>query len=232
MVEQYFEKLLSLIKMPLWSLMGITIALGAVIFLIPAVEIWLFIFFIISLSLTVTKSINDIFKFCLKYIEGKKTFHLTPIQQQCYWKSSKQSDGTMATLLVADFKVKNCTSYPIVLVDGKVKKWLWTRKLIERKLVVDYSSIRKSSFDPMRGETVLVGPTLPLSVTILLNANSPQRVGKDFKAKLCIFDSEGNKKSIKVIFKSVGHLAHSELKKLIEIPSLITICIVVRGYFL
>jgi hypothetical protein len=191
-------KLLKTIKyLPLWLIAGIAIS-GIVLlfssltayFSIVTIE-WLRITTLISVVLMIFKC-ADVVVHCVmsyrKILELKKTFHATPILDQCYWISSKQRDGSTVTQLLADFMVKNCSQFPVYLVSVRSKF---------KKEVIQTSILVPDSF-------IAAGVTLPVRVCICFRRTLPRAwTQKAFETKLYLADSGGNEQKVRVFFKNV-----------------------------
>jgi len=123
-------------------------------------------------------------------------------------------------MLDAKFIIQNLSKKDIVyLAQCYVNKLFWKKKYIEIIIAVDYTGTYLSS---MRNGNFIPGAqNLPLSIKIYLYNKPKLALQKSLKVKLSIFDTAGNKQTLKVVFNSSNMPNNDKPKLLQEIPSLI-----------
>lgn len=132
---------------------------------------------------------------------ARKTFHLTPIEQHCFWSVAKQADGSMVTQIVADFAVKNQSAAPIGLTTTRVIK-----PKIRGEIVMGMTTVRaqRSSMHGTAYESdhrIAPGTTLPARSVVMIRGVPRQDEALPLVATFGIGDEDGNEQRVVVSCK-------------------------------
>jgi hypothetical protein len=120
----------------------------------------------------------------------RETYHFVVIEQ---------SDKSVVTELIGYFIIKNCSNTQLFLADASIKS---KREIITNRIA---------------GAIIPAGTTNQVMISIIFRG-SPNRT-KSFKTKLYIADSDGNKQTIMVNYKSIEQPKALKQISEIEIPS-------------
>src|SRR5436309_3497658 len=120
----WFAKSIEAVKdIPAWMLTGVAVATDLLVFL-PALsgglspdnKSWLVILAVLFSVLAVSKWVSvavAAWHGSKAAAKAKKTFHMSPVMQNCYWSVSKQPDDSIVTQITAELLVKNQSSASI-----------------------------------------------------------------------------------------------------------------------
>lgn len=219
---------LSILKdLPLWLIAGIAIAIDIVLFLplskhgISFEVPWWFVFCcVLSNTLAITKSIS-IYNNRRKYNLSRQTFHLSPVDEHCFWTAAKQKDGSIVIQLSAELMVKNCSNEPVFLVSTCLKKPYIRGKIINS--IISVRAVNKNIYGTANtsGYLIPAGFTLPAHVHILIQGNIGKKTDKTLKATLIVTDSGRNQQKVQVLFKGIEQ--HKAQEKKVSLEALFTI---------
>jgi hypothetical protein len=133
-------------------------------------------------------------------VETRRTFHLTPIAQQCHWGSTRQQDGTITTQIAASFVAKNLSHrmlhlLTVRLIKPKISGEVLTNiLLIEDRVSGEYGSAHAT------GRHIPPDAIRSVAINIILRGVPKQKAGRirPLAALLSVADAEGNQQRVKV----------------------------------
>lgn len=133
----------------------------------------------------------------------RKTFHLTPITQQCHWSVSKQADGSMVTQIVAHFAVKNQSSSPVGLVGVRVIKPKIKGEVLHNDILVRQQQGRMFGTAQVSDYRIAPGTTLPGQAVVMVRGAPGGSMERDLDFTLGITDEDGNEQRVSVLSRSL-----------------------------
>lgn len=209
-----YAKTLSLIKdLPLWLLTGV--ALSLIVFLYvpafhdlasPTARPWVIFAAILFAILALCRFVSVVIAYASTRRAGRelrRTFHLTPIIEQCFISTSKQPDGSMVTQISAHFLAKNRTDKPLYLASARVIKPKIAGDHIQSLLLI--KAVQGNMYGTAHVSKHFVPPhdTLPASLTILTRG-TPKKCGKEIDTVLAVSDDDGNEQSVRLRLKTMN----------------------------
>ncbi|PUE18518.1 hypothetical protein B9Z43_12025 [Limnohabitans sp. MMS-10A-192] len=140
----------------------------------------------------------------------RKTFHLTPIAQQCHWSVSKQADGSMVTQIVANFAVKNQSSSPVGLVGVRVIKPKIKGDVLHDDILVRQQHGRMYGTAQVSDYRIAPGTTLPGQAMVMIRGEPGGSRERDLDVTLGIKDEDGNEQRVAVLCWGVKNAKPSD----------------------
>lgn len=219
-VSFWVIKLLKIIRdLPLWLLVGISLAMLVILFF-PNLHInisrpWLTLILVFSSVFAFTKGVD----IGLKQLQSwrfsnasRRSFHATPIIEQCYWHVSKQPDDSEVSQLVASIMISNRCSSAIYLISVRVIKLLFWGDVLQTDIHIENNTDRVVS------KSIPPNETLSANIFILVRGRVKRKINKQLKITLGIADSNGYMQKVRVVFKST--IQPNALKQVlpIEVP--------------
>lgn len=197
--------------LPAWLFSAFTVA-PAVLLFVPVVNAelpkeyrpWLVVGLVVFGVLAVFKWINvglTAWRTSRTEARARKRFHLTPIEQHCFWSVAKQADGSMVTQIVADFAVKNQSAAPIALTTARVIK-----PKIRGEILMGMTTVRAQR-GSLRGSTyasdhrIAPGTTLPARSVVMIRGVPRQDEALPMAVTFGIGDEDGNEQRVVVSCK-------------------------------
>lgn len=129
---------------------------------------------------------------------ARKTFHLTPIAQQCHWTVAKQPDGSMVTQIVANFAVKNQSASPVGLVGARVIKPKLRGEVIHGDITVRQQRGRMYGTAHVSDHRIAPGTTLPGQALMMIRGEPRGSSERDLNVTFGITDEDGNEQRVTV----------------------------------
>jgi len=207
-MEKLFIKFLTIVKsLPLWILIGLSLAGYTLLFLPPISGInfeplrktwgsWIWVETIVFSILAITRTLDIIFDFFVSHLAATKQSQIlrfVPLDRQVWWHLAKQQDDSFASQIHIEIQVTNTSDRPVQIL--KVR-------LIRPKRV---ESIHAEVLLPLKGSSyhshthpVLPFDTVPASVHLMLKGKLA-RQGKPIRVTLGITDQYGTEYRVKNI---------------------------------
>lgn len=146
----------------------------------------------------------------------RKTFHLTPITQQCHWSVSKQADGSMVTQIVAHFAVKNQSSSPVGLVGVRVIKPKIKGEVLHNDILVRQQQGRMFGTAQVSDYRIAPGTTLPGHAVVMVRGAPGGSMERDLDFTLGITDEDGNEQRVSVLCRGLKKAKPSDVPIALE----------------
>lgn len=140
----------------------------------------------------------------------RKTFHLTPIAQQCHWGVSKQADGSMVTQIVAHLAVKNQSSLPVGLVGLRIIKPKIKGEVLHNDILVRQQQGRMYGTAQVSDYRIAPGTTLPGQAMVMIRGEPGGSSERDLDVTLGITDEDGNEQRVSVLCRGMRHAKPSD----------------------
>jgi hypothetical protein len=135
--------------------------------------------------------------------EARTRFVVTPIEHQCVWGVSKQTDGSYITQVSGHFMVKNRADAPLHLMTATLIKPRIKGEVRTRLLTMRATNSRMHGTAYVSGNFIPPRGTLPVSATILICGVPKQKVGA-MAATIEIADADANKERVKLQIKCIS----------------------------
>jgi hypothetical protein len=167
---------------------------------------WLVISLVLFSVLAVFKwvlVVLNAWRTCQAEARLRKTFHLTPITQQCHWSVSKQADGSMVTQIVAHFAVKNQSASPVGLVEVRVIKPKIKGEVLHNDILVRQQQGRMFGTAQVSDYRIAPGTTLPGQAVVMVRGAPGGSTERDLDFKLGITDEDGNEQRVSVLCRGL-----------------------------
>lgn len=137
-------------------------------------------------------------------LNARRTFHLTPVAQQCHWGSTEQADKTVVTQIAVRMIAKNSGSTALHLLTAQLIRpkirgeVLNNILLIEDRLSGEYGSVH------VTGKHIPPGAVRSIAVNILIRGVPKRRPGKERRLSvvLAVDDAEGNQQRVRLDLRS------------------------------
>jgi len=174
---------------------------------------WLVISFVLFSVLAIFKWVIVVFKALRAYqaeARLRKTFHLTPITQQCHWSVSNQADGSMVTQIVAHFAVKNQSPSPVGLVGVRIIKPKIKGEVLHNDILVRQQHGRMYGTAQISDYRIAPGTTLPCHAMVMTRGEPGGSRERDLDVTLAIKDEDGNEQRVSVLCRGVRNAKPAE----------------------
>lgn len=183
--------------LPVWILTALPVAAAVMLFL-PQVtnelpkdlRPWLLVSFVLFGVLAAFKWLDvgiAAWRAARAAAMARKTFHLTPIPQECHWSIAKQPDGTWVTQVVAHFAVKNQKTTPVRLLRARIIK-----PKIRGEIVTEMIDVRAPN------HRIPPGTTVATHVFLMVSGKPATNAYQNLAVTLAISDDDGNEQRISV----------------------------------
>jgi len=129
----------------------------------------------------------------------RKTFHLTPIEQQCHWSVTKQADGSIVTQIVANFAVKNQSSSPVGLIGLRVIKPNIKGEVLHNDILIRQQNGRMYGTARVSDYRIAPGTTIPGQAVVMIRGEPGGSRERDLDVTLAITDEDGNEQRVSVL---------------------------------
>lgn len=209
-----FEKFIETVKdLPAWLISALAVA-AAILLFEPSINAelpktyrpWLVVtcvvFGVLALFKWVSVAISAL-RASRVAAKARKTFHVTPITQQCHWSSSKQADGSIVTQISAHFSVKNQGAAPLGLTNVRV-----INPKIRGEVITDMVTVR-AQHSHMHGTAhtsdyrIAPGTALPTHALVMIRGVPRANEDRDLKVTLAISDEDGNEQRVRIVCKAI-----------------------------
>lgn len=133
--------------------------------------------------------------------KARKTFHATPITQQCHWSCSKQPDGSMSTQISAHLSVKNQSDAPLGLTTVRV-----ISPKIRGDVLAEFVTVREPQGPYYHAahesnSRIPPGTALPALALIIIGGLPRSSEERDLNVTLGIRDEDGNEQRVQALCK-------------------------------
>jgi len=211
-MDENASKLLQALKdFPFWLLVGLSIATNISLFA-PAIAAemtavyrpWLIGGAVLFSVLAVTRAVGLILQWSSlrkAAAEGRRTFHISPIEQQSHWSVSRQSDGSSTTQIAASLFVKNRRQNSLYLVKANLIKPKIKGKVIQNLIFIQGPGGQDVGSALYSGYSVPADQSLPVQVVIHILGCPATKVTDDLDAILALVDDDGNEQRIRMALK-------------------------------
>jgi hypothetical protein len=129
-------------------------------------------------------------------------FMVTPIEHQCFWGVSKQTDGSYVTQVSGHFMVKNRTSSPVHLMTARLIRPRIKGEILPGLLTMQATNSRMHGTAHVSGHSIPPRSTLPVAATILIRGTPKQKDGM-MAATIEMTDADANKERVRLQIKRI-----------------------------
>ncbi len=197
--------------LPLWVLAGLTIAALMLLFapgiapVVPAAwRPWLIAAAVLFGALAITRAAALLIEQVPKWRSARakrRKFHITANEQQSFWHSPKQPDGSIMTQVAARLLVKNLTDEPLTLVGvrllkprirGEIASSDVSVRAVDRNIYGDAFS---------SGHGIPPRMALPASAHLMIRGVSWREPKKEIRVTIAIRDDEGWEERVKMTMR-------------------------------
>lgn len=209
-----FGKFIEAVKdLPTWLFSAFAVAAGVLLF-VPVVNAelpktyrpWLVVALVVFGVLALFKWVSVAFgawRASRAVAKARKTFHVTPITQQCHWSCAKQSDGSIITQISAHFSVKNQSATPLGLTGARV-----IRPKIRGEVIMGMVTVREQrghmhGTAHMSDYRIAPGTALPAHALVMIRGLPRGAEDRDLNVTFGISDEDGNEQRVRVVCKGV-----------------------------
>lgn len=216
-----FGRFIEVVKdLPMWLFSALAVAAGILLF-VPVVNAelpetyrpWLFIAFVMFGVLTLFKLISLAFGAWLAMranAKARKTFHVTPITQQCHWSSSRQVDDSIVTQISAYFSVKNQSETPLGLTGVRIISPRIRGEVLTGMITVREQRGRMYGTAHTSGHRIAPGTSLPAHALVMIRGLPRVAADRDLDVTFGITDDDGNEQRVRVMCKGMRKLKPSD----------------------
>jgi hypothetical protein len=149
------------------------------------------------------KPITDVVRTYLHNREHSRYFLVTPIEGQCHWSVSKQSDGSYVTQVAVHCMVKNRSAEPVHVMKARVIKPRIRGEVLPGLVLTRSQAANLFGTPHISGYFIGAGQTIPVSCTILIRGVPRQRSGP-MQTKIEFEDADGHRERVKVRLIQMG----------------------------
>jgi hypothetical protein len=201
---------------PLWLLVAIALSLTILVavpdfralaspttataLVFAAIVAWVFVL------ARAAKPITEAALTYLHYREQRRHFLVTPVEGQCRWGVSKQSDGSYVTQVDVRCMVKNRSTEQVHIMKARLIKPRIRGEVLPAVVLTRSQGANVFGTPHVSGNFIDAGQTLPVSVTILVRGVPWQKSGL-MQAKIDIEDADGHRERVKVRLMHIGQAA-------------------------
>ena len=133
----------------------------------------------------------------------RRPVHLTFIDSQSFWLTTKQPDGSIVTQFTLRFMVKNLTEAPVHLLKARVIRPKIRGEILQDMVLVRGIQENAYSSAQVSGHYIPPQGLLPVSVGIFIRGTPKQTVGR-MQMLIGVADANGNETRVKLDVKGVG----------------------------
>lgn len=214
-IAQSLAKTLEALKdFPLWLLTAVAVALGLFL-LVPELSTnlpktykpWFVLSAVLFIVLAIFRGVSVGFQWWRSWrisVAARRTFHLTPIDAQCFWSATRQSDDSVVTQIAARFIVKNRTPAPLNLISARVIRPVIRGEVIQKTVLVRAPEGTSYGSAQFAGHAIPPGSTLPAAVDILIRGSPKLSPADTLRIKLGIVDDDGNEQRVWIALKGLS----------------------------
>jgi len=198
---------------PLWMLVAIALSLSVVIAVpdfrnlaSPTTATALFYVTIVAWIFVLaraTRPATEAVLTYLRYREQSRYFLVTPIEPQCHWGVSKQTDGSYVTQVSVDCMVKNRSTQPLHVMKARIIKPRIKGEILPGLVVTRAQHANVYGTPHVSGNYIGPGQTLPVSCTLLIRGVPRQKTGT-MLAIIEIEDADGHRERVKMLLTHFG----------------------------
>lgn len=134
---------------------------------------------------------------------ARMRFVITPVEHQCIWGVSKQTDGTVVTQVSGHFMVKNRADSPLYLMTARLVRPRIRGEVLPGLLAVRAIDDRTYGTAHTSGHCIPPHETVPVSATILIRGTPRQRSGM-LQAIVEMSDADGHRERVRVCCRYFG----------------------------
>lgn len=222
-----FAKFVGVIKdLPVWLFMSFAVAAALLLF-VPEIsgempkdaKPWFVASLVLFGTLSIFKWIDILFG-ALRHLRSErkasKTFHMTPVTQQCWWSVAKQADGSFVTQIVADFAVKNQSADPIGLMRARIIKPTIRGQVIHDMITVREQRGRMHGTAYISDYRIAPGISLPARVMVMIRGVPRRKEDQDLLVVFGVSDEDGREQRFSVVCRGMQKPNANELPKSLE----------------
>lgn len=209
-----FGKFVEAVKdLPAWLFSAFAVAAGILLFVPPVnAELpktyrpWLVVVLVVFGVLALFKWIMvafGVWRASRAEARARKTFHVTPITQQCHWSSAKQADGSIVTQISAHLSVKNQSTTPLGLTSARV-----ISPKIRGEILIGMVTVREQR-GHMHGTAhtsdhrIAPGTALPAHAVVMIRGLPRGAEDRDLDVTFGISDEDGNEQRVRVLCRGI-----------------------------
>ena len=198
---------------PLWLLMGIALSLSAFLILpefralaspparsavlFATVAVW-----ILAACRSVTPGVQ-LWRQLRAESDARIRFVITPIEHQCFWGASRQTDGSIVTQVSGHFMVKNRTASALHLMTARLVKPRVSGEVLPGLLTMRAVDSNMHGTAHVSGHAIPPYGTLPVSATILIRGAPRQKAGV-MNGIIEMADADANKQRVRVAIRCIN----------------------------
>lgn len=222
-----FAKFVGAIKdLPVWLFMSFAVAAALLLF-VPEIsekipedaKPWLLVSLVLFGVLSIFKWI-DILVGALRNLHSerraRKTFHMTPVPQHCWWSVAKQGDGSFVTQIVADFAVKNQSTDPIGLMRARIIKPKIRGQVIHEMITVHEQRGHMHGTAYVSDYRIAPGTSLPARVMLMIRGVPRRKEDQDMLVVFGVSDEDGREQRVGVVCRGMQKPNANQLPKSLE----------------
>ncbi len=199
---------------PLWLLVGAALALS--VFLVvpefsalvsPNTRAAIRFATVVAWILTACRSITpfvQVWRLLRAEAKARISFVITPIEHQCFWGVSQQTDGSVVTQISGHFMVKNRTASTLHLMTARLVKPRISGEVMPGLLTMRAVNSHMHGTAHVSGHGIPPYQTLPVSTTILIRSTSPPKLGT-IDAIVEMADADANKERVRITLRCVNN---------------------------
>jgi hypothetical protein len=137
--------------------------------------------------------------------EARIKFVVTPVEHQCFWGVSKQTDGSFVTQVSGHFLVKNRTDEPLHLTTAKLIRPRIHGEALPGLLTMQSPNSNMHGTAHVSGYFIPPQATTPVASTILIRGVPKQKPCTFMNAVLEMADANAHKERVKLKIKCIDH---------------------------
>lgn len=134
--------------------------------------------------------------------EANRRFHVTPIEQQCYWGASKQRDNSIVTQVNVHCMIKNRSPERLHIMGARLVKPKIKGEVLPGLVVTRAPNSATYGTPHVSGHFIAPGETLPVSATILIRGVPSQKAGL-MRSCVEFSDADGHRERVKINLRSI-----------------------------
>jgi hypothetical protein len=140
--------------------------------------------------------------------QARIRFIITPIEHQCFWGVSRQTDGSVVTQVSGHFMVKNRTASNLHLMTARLVKPRLSGEVLPGLLTIRAVDSHMHGTAHVSGHAIPPNHTLPVSMTILIRSTPRQQAGM-LDAIIEMADADANKERVRFALRCINANTHA-----------------------
>ena len=204
---------------PLWLLVGGALSLS--VFLVvpqfgalvsPPTRSGVLFAAVVAWILTVCRSVTpavQAWRLWRAEARARIRFVITPIEHQCFWGVSRQTDGSVVTQVSGHFMVKNRTASALHLMTARLVKPRLSGEVLPGLLTMRAVDSHMHGTAHVSGHAIPPHQTLPVSMTILVRGAPRQKAGM-LDAIIEMADADANKERVHLTIRCINSAAATQ----------------------